>query len=108
MLTITETIFGYTLAYLISKQTVYHIKCVYTAWVHIFKHQIIQNDYDGNADDADDADADAGGGDAGGNDDDTHTHIYMYTYTYLCVCMYCIHMIFYTNPSYIPKSPINI
>jgi hypothetical protein len=23
-------------------------------------------------------------------------------------CMYCIHMIFYTNPSYIPKTPINI
>ena len=110
MLTITETIFGYTLAYLISKQTVYHIKCVYTAWVHIFKHQIIQNDYGDNDDDgdADDAGADAGGGDAGGNDDDTHTHIYMYTYTYLCVCMYCIHMIFYTNPSYIPKTPINI
>ena len=115
MLTITETIFGYTLAYLISKQTVYHIKCVYTAWVHIFKHQIIQNDYGDTDDDdgdgnADDADADAGGGDAGGNDDDTHTHTYIciHIHIYVYACMYCIHMIYYTNPSYIPKTPINI
>ena len=88
--------------------------CVYSMSTHIQTSNYTKwygdtddDDGDGNADDAD---ADAGGGDAGGNDDDTHTHTYIciHIHIYVYACMYCIHMIYYTNPSYIPKTPINI